>query len=523
MLKYRQRLPRMLLALSAPALAGGCAQDHPPIERTEQAAIISAVFETAEPYSARTVDSSGIRAFMERHPDFHADSTRMLEFYVRRNMQYAWFVQDSLTELASAFMALGELSAYSDSTRQAICDSCAAEIELRLTAEFFRFAERNYNGHFSGDPRELDWFIPRAKKDIARFMDSLAAGTMDLAAYEPLHPQYLKLRDAVRQLRSIADAPWPAIVFPTGMRSLKPGDTAAVVQPIRERLSQVGDLRIADTVSVVDSALLIAVQSFQARHGLDTDGVMGPAFLRALNVSPATRLRTMLVNMERLRWAPEQQPPNALLVNIPDFRLMVFEGDREIMNMRIVVGKDATGTVIFSSTLQTVVMSPTWTVPQSITRSEILPAIARDPAYLRKNNMEIIGGSRALPVVRQRPGPNNALGRVKYMFPNSYRIYMHDTPARSLFAREQRAFSHGCIRLSEPRELAEYLLRDKPEWPPERIERTMMSGRETTVQLTEPRPVLIVYFTSWVSSEGQLQFRDDIYGHDERLAAELFR
>ncbi len=511
------------MALFAPVLAIGCVQDNAPIERTEQAAIISAVFETAEPYSARYVDSTALNAFFERYPDFRSDSTRMLEFYARRNMQYAWFVRDSLTELANAFIALGELSAFSDSMRRPICDSCAAGVELRLTAEFFRFAERNYNGHFGGDPRELDWFIPRAKKDIGRFMDSLAAGTMDLAAYEPMHPQYLLLRDAVRQLRPLSEVPWPQLALPPGTRSITLGDTATVLPSIRERLQQLGDLQVADSTMVVDSALLRSVQSFQSRHGIAPDGVMGPAFLRALNVSPATRLRTMLVNMERLRWVPEQQPPNALLVNIPDFRLMVFEDDREIMNMRIVVGKDATNTVIFSSTLQTVVMSPTWTVPQSITRNEILPAIARDPAYLRKNNMEIIGGTPSLPVIRQRPGPNNALGRVKFMFPNSYRIYMHDTPAQSLFEREQRAFSHGCIRLSEPRDLAEYLLRDNAEWPPERIEAAMLSGRETSVELTEPRPVLIVYFTSWVNSEGQLQFRDDVYGHDKRLAAELFR
>ncbi len=510
-------------ALCVAVLLGGCAEERAPVERTEQAAIIAAVFETAEPYSARTLDSTDLGKFFERHPNFRDDSTRMAEFYARRNMQFAWFVRDSLTELATAFLSLGDLSAFGDSLRRAVCDSCASQIELRLSAEFFGFAERNYNGHFSGDPRELDWFIPRAKKDIAQFMDSLAAGTMDLAAYEPLHPQYVLLRNGLRQLSALSGVPWPEIALAAGTRSLKAGDTAAVVALIRERLRQLSDLQLTSTSPVVDSGLVVAVQSFQARHGLASDGVMGPAFLRALNVSPTVRMRTILVNMERLRWAPEQQPSNALIVNIPDFRLLVFEDDLEVMNMRIVVGADATGTVIFSSTLQTIVMSPTWTLPQSITRNEILPAIAKDPAYLRKHNMEIIGGSTELPVIRQRPGANNALGRVKFVFPNSYSIYMHDTPAQGLFAREQRAFSHGCIRLSEPRDLAEYLLRDNNEWPPERIGRAMMSGRETSVELTNPRPVLIVYFTSWVNREGQLEFRDDVYGHDKRLAAELFR
>jgi len=168
-------------------------------------------------------------------------------------------------------------------------------------------------------------------------------------------------------------------------------------------------------------------------------------------------------------------------------------------------------------------MSPTWTLPMSITRGEILPALRKNPNYLRAHNMEIIGGSKAAPVIRQRPGPDNALGRVKFLFPNRFNIYMHDTPARGLFALEKRAFSHGCIRLAEPKKLADYLLQDDPEWTPERIGKVMLSGRETTVELRQPRPVLILYFTAWVDGEGQLNFRDDVYGHDRKLAEELFR
>jgi L,D-transpeptidase YcbB len=266
-----------------------------------------------------------------------------------------------------------------------------------------------------------------------------------------------------------------------------------------------------------------SVERFQARHGLVADGVIGPDFLRGLNVPPAERMRTLLVNMERMRWLPENQPANALVVNIPDFRLHVFEGDDEAFSMRIVVGATATRTVIFADTLTLVVMSPTWTLPMSITRREILPAIAKNPNYLRTHNMEIIGGTKAAPVIRQKPGPDNALGRVKFLFPNRFDIYMHDTPARGAFALEKRAFSHGCIRLDEPRKLAEYLLRDDPAWTPERIGTVMFSRRETTVLLKEPRPVLILYFTAWVDRQGRLNFRDDVYGHDRKLADELFR
>ncbi len=512
----------VLFAVLAASFITGCSRSKS-AKDTNNVDDIASVFETDEPYSAQRLDTTSLRTFMERHPDFRADSTRLADFYTRRNMQYAWFVRDSLTENAIAFIALGDLSAYADSVGAAVCDGCTADVELRLTAEFFRFAERNYNGNFRGNTRDLNWFIPRAKKDIAKFMDSLAVGSMDLAAYEPTHPQYPLLRDALRRLRPMAELPWPELVVPAGTRSVKPGDTADVIPAIRERMRLLGDLNTADTSSIYDSALVRAVHLTQTRHGLDPDGVMGAGYFRVLNVSPATRMRTVLVNMERLRWVPELQAPNALVVNIPDYKLTVFEDDREVMKMRIVAGAEATSTVIFSSVLKTVVMSPTWTVPESITGREILPAIARDPDYLVKNNMEIVGGTDAMPIIRQMPGPNNALGRVKFLFPNSYLIYMHDTPSQANFARDQRAFSHGCIRLSEPRKLAEYLLRNDPKWPADRIREVMLSGTETAVQLTDARPVLIEYFTSWVDRAGQLHFRDDVYGHDQRLATELFR
>ncbi len=250
--------------------------------------------------------------------------------------------------------------------------------------------------------------------------------------------------------------------------------------------------------------------------------MIGQGFLKAINTTPQQRLRTLLVNMERLRWVPDMVAPDLLLVNIPEFRLHVFEGGKEVLSMDVVVGATATRTVIFSDTLSTVVFSPTWTVPMSIVRNEILPAMAKDPNYLRKKGMEKIGGSAKNPIIRQKPGASNALGRVKFLFPNSYSIYLHDTPSKSFFAREQRAFSHGCIRVSKPKELAEYLLRNDGTWTSTKIHKAMFDGKETFVKLKEKRPVTIGYFTAWVEQDGQLNFRDDVYGLDLRLGNELF-
>jgi len=538
---HRRRVG-LLVSVLLPLSLARCSPPPREPTLTEKALAIAELFETSRPYSARTVDSLDLGAFFAKYPGYRPDSASVADFYGRRGMQFAWIVRDSLSASAVAFVALAgtaptgdaEATATGPSLRELYndgfageadflgCDSCAIDMELRLTAEFFRFADRAYGGYWVRDLRELNWFIPRGKKDMSRLLDSLAIGKMDLSAYEPMHPQYQLMKAAIQQNRDLADLPWPTLTLPGGVRKLEQGDTAEVIGPLRHRLHLLGDLEANGSWPVYDAELDPAVRRFQARHGLEPDGVIGPAFMGALNVPLAQRLRTMLINMERLRWMPAEQPPDLLLVNIPEFRLHVYEDGKEVMDMSVVVGARVTHTVIFGDVLSQIVFSPTWTVPASITQGEILPKMKADPDYLSKNNMEIIGGTEAVPVVRQRPGASNALGRVKFLFPNSYSIYMHDTPSRGAFSLEQRAFSHGCIRLSEPEKLADYLLRGDTAWTVARIREAMFSGRETTVRLGTGTPVRIVYFTAWVDEEGRLNFRDDVYGHDEQLARELF-
>jgi murein L,D-transpeptidase YcbB/YkuD len=505
----------------------------------DAATSVAGIFDSDQRYSDQTVNGDELDRFFTKHPEYRADSANVVSFYRRREMQHAWIVSGEPTSNAQAFIEFAtadtvspgqqgfarhlidqyEKLAAGDTTLK--CEGCTVDLELHLTAEFFKFAARNYNGYMHGDVKELEWFIPRAKKNVAKLLDSLANGKGNISAYEPVHPQYQMLRRGIAQYRAAAGTPWPAIALPTGAKKIEPGDSSAVIGEIRNRLQLLGDTSSASG-DLYDPTLEGAVKNFQERHGVKPDGVIGASFLKALNVPVDDRLRTMLVNIERLRWLPEKNPPNLLLVNIPEFRLHVYEHGREVSSMDVVVGSKATTTVVFSDSLTKIVFSPSWGVPASITRNEILPAIRKDPAYLAKHDMEVIGGTKELPELRQRPGPANPLGQVKFLFPNSHDIYMHDTPSKALFARDSRAGSHGCVRLSRAAEFAEYLLRANRDWPVERVQSAMEAGKETTVQLVDPRPVMIGYFTAWVDDRGRLNFRDDVYGHDAKLARELF-
>lgn len=530
------------IALIPLFLAGCSRSDASTSTPLTGSAAVAAVFETAEPYSSRTLTHSELDGFFAKNDEYVADSASIASFYRGRKMQFAWIIGDSISANAEAFAMLSGIAegevpnaargtkrvsalfddAIVDGKRVALCATCATELELRLTAEFFRYSARNPGGTLDRDPRTLSWYIPRAKKDFGRLVDSLADGKMNFGGYEPSHHQYKSLKQQLSRYAKLATEPWSPLTPPAARRKFKDGDTSTVVREIGRKLTVLGDLDV-DTAGIrYDTTFSLALRRFQARHGMDPDGVYDAALARALSVSPAERLRTMIINMERLRWVPDEQPPNRLLVNIPEFRLHVFEQDREVMTMEVVVGARATRTVTFRDTLTQVVFSPSWSVPRSIVRNEILPAIEKDPRYLEKHDMEMIGGTNDLPELRQRPGARNPLGRVKFLFPNSYSIYMHDTPAKGLFANEKLAASHGCIRLSNARGLAEYLLESDPEWTSDRIQQAMLSGREQHVKLTVPRPVEIVYFTAWVDSDGVLQFRDDVYGHDAALRAELF-
>ncbi|MBA2329416.1 MAG: L,D-transpeptidase family protein [Flavisolibacter sp.] len=489
-----------------------------------------------------TLDSTIIEKFIGEQKIDKVVAEKIRSFYNSRNYQYAWFNEDGVAEQAHVFWDLhnqyinySQDSSFFDKQLHHQMDFILSEeesdwnlseneianLELEMTAHFFDFAKTRYTGKLN--PNDVQWNIPVRKIDAVGLLDSLVSTKGEnLEEWEPLHKQYRLMKKQVLRYHELEkNKNWKSEIS-SDKKVLRKGDTAVVITEIKKKLEALGDLQPETHSEVFDSQFEQAVIHFQKRHGVNQDGVIGPVFFKLINVPLEERIQQLLINMERMRWLPEPGEGTRIVANIPSFTMHVYEGEKEIFTTDIVVGKAGTRTVIFNDKLEYVVFSPYWNIPRSITRNEIVPAMNRDPNYLSKNNMEITGRSNGLPVIRQKPGPNNSLGKVKFIFPNRYSIYFHDTPAKSLFERDQRAFSHGCIRVKEPHKLASYLLQNFPSWNDSGIRGAMNSGSEKWVKLDNPVPVLISYFTAWVDEDGKLNFRNDIYGHDKKMISQLF-
>lgn len=486
------------------------------------------------------LDSMRLEQFVTDQNIDSATAQHMRSFYNSRNYQYAWFTKDGLSEpglsfwnLLLSFISLSKDSSlfnkelashmvdFTDGDTLFRTDKqTLIKTELGLTRQFFIYAKTAYAGRV--DPEELQWFIPRKKIDALALLDSLVAHKGEtLEEWEPVNREYQALKKELIRFNDIADkGGWQPIVL-AEKKSYKPGDSSMAVLQTKLRLAASGDWQLPDSSAVYDSTFIAVVKKAQRRFGFKEDAVIDRALADALNVPVKQRIEQILINLERMRWLPEEAAPHRIVANIPEFKIHVFENNEEVFDMAIVVGKEGTHTVIFNDELRYIVFSPYWNVPRSIVKNEILPAMKRNPNYLASQNMEIVK-SGDVPTIRQRPGGKNSLGKVKFLFPNNYNIYFHDTPAKSLFSREKRAFSHGCMRLADAKKLAIYLLRDQPEWTEERINQAMNSSTEKWVTLKQHIPVYVSYFTAWVDNDGLLHFRDDIYGHDKKMAERLF-
>jgi murein L,D-transpeptidase YcbB/YkuD len=394
------------------------------------------------------------------------------------------------------------------------------QTELTLTQHFIKYILNNYEKGYI-KRKEMERFIPYKKQDALAMADSLLNKKhKDNKYFEDVHEPYRLLKGNLAKYYEVTKAGgWPQI--PTA-KSLKKGNTSPAVVLIKKRLQLTGEMPGTDTSQLYNDTLENAVRIFQRELGYTPNGVVNAQLIKDLNVPAEKRLSQILMNMDRMRWMPTEPAGQLIVVNIPEFVLHVYEDKKKAFDMNVVVGKEGNNTISFSGDLSTVVFSPYWNVPPSIVKSEILPKIASNSNYLAEQNMEQVGTEGDLPKIRQLPGEGNSLGKVKFLFPNSFNIYFHDTPAKSLFAKDKRAYSHGCIRLAEPEKMAQYLLRNDPEWTPDKIAEAMNGGEEKYVKLKKAIPVIITYYTAWVNEEGLLNFRDDIYNHDEDLLRKMF-
>jgi murein L,D-transpeptidase YcbB/YkuD len=414
-------------------------------------------------------------------------------------------------------------------------------LDLLLTDAFLIYGSHLLAGRV--DPVTIDamWIANRREANmIAVLEDAVASNCVEESLRDllPSHPEYLRLRDALARHRTQADqGGWPQV--PDGPR-LAPGDRGPRVLALRQRLAAFGDLDPAQATAAdsFDTTLEAALRGFQRRHGLKVNGTVGPATLAALNITAAERARQIELNLERWRWLPQTLGQRYVIVNIANFELDVVEGGRTVLTMRAVVGRPYRRTPVFSDSLTYLVFSPYWQVPRNLAVEDLLPQIKSESTYLSRQQIKVfVQGADGLPRevdpktidwsrvtaqnyefrLRQEPGPANALGRVKFMFPNRFNVYLHDTPARDLFGKTSRDFSSGCIRLEKPIELAEYVLRDDPAWPRHKILGAANGRVEQTVRLPRPIPIHLLYWTAWVAEDGSIQFRNDVYGRDPLL------
>ena len=395
------------------------------------------------------------------------------------------------------------------------------EKELLLTDAALRYARAMRRGRVAPARLARDVDITLPGYDPAQGLrGALIANTLAawLRSLPPAQHGYTRLVDAYARYRELeAAGGWSTLDVPE--KSVKPGEQSSILDALQQRLIAEGDLAVAQGANVyerLEGSLLDALKYFQRRHGLEADGVLGEKTVAALNVSAAARADQIASNLERWRMLSGVIEPTRFEVNVASATAVLYVNGAITLDMRVIVGAKETPTPILMSDIDTVTINPSWIVPFSIVRKEILPAIKRDPDYLVKHDMFWRDGQLV-----QALGAKNSLGYLKFEMPSAFSVYLHDTPSRRLFARDERALSHGCIRLEKPLDLAEILLRDNPEWTRSDIEKAIDEGATQRIPVSPAMPVVVLYWTSFVDPDGTVEFRNDVYGRDARLAALL--
>ncbi len=540
-------MSKFLVSLVA-ALAGAAL----PVSAQEIAALAAApvIIAPAQSPLAQTVKAGLSATYNSLSGDSarYDEAQRLYFFYGSRHFEPIWLDQAADGNVAFSFTAQKILKLFESAESEGLrprdyltpdLDPAGAgtdplklaALETAFSGAVLRYAHHLYNGRIR--PRSVNELLDITAKplDDAKLLVDLATSDDPiavLAQLEPTHPEFLALKNALAEFDdTAADRP---LQIEAGA-SLKPGMFDPRVPLLRTRLG----LPPADGL-VYDDAIVEAMKAFQGKLGLDVDGVMGPATLTALNGGlPVTRA-DIIANMERWRWMPRDLGAFNVLVNIPEYRLTISRDGVEQYATRVVVGAVKHQTPVFSDNIRHLVVNPYWNVPSSIIRNEVAPAVLNNPAYIDNQNMDLLfDGDTISPWqvnwsmvraddfpfrVRQRPGPGNALGQIKFLFPNKHDVYLHDTPSKSLFARSARAFSHGCVRVENPMEFADALMANEPDISRASLE-AMFGDSEKWVNPTQQIPVHIAYFTVRPRADGTLQSFGDVYGHNAALIAAM--
>jgi L,D-transpeptidase YcbB len=445
--------------------------------------------------------------------------------------------------LAALESLLAEIKAVNGKRSRKIRPEALVDLEMLLTDAFLLCGSQLVHGQVNPETFQSEWFIKGRVEDLAAVLEKGLADKDIPGALDSLRPNHAVYRGLLRAFRNIRIAAgaggWPA--FPPGPK-LKKGERNARVEALRDCLEAMGDLETSECGerAFFDDGLEDGVKAFQRRHGLEPDGAVGAGTAAALNVPAAERLTQILANLERWRWITQDLGKKYILINVADFRVGVFENGREVLSMPAIVGTPYRRTPEFSGKMAYIEINPTWTVPPKLVREDILPKVRQNPGYLKEKGIRVFRdwneGAPEIDVegvdwsqinadtisfkFRQDPGPRNSLGRIVFMFPNKFDVYLHDTPDRGLFAQAVRDLSSGCIRIEKPVDLAEYILRDDPNWNREKILAAMAGTTTQVIRLWNHVGVHLLYWTAWLA-DGRVQFRGDIYLRDAALYAAL--
>ena len=486
--------------------------------------------------SKATVDAESITQFYKKYPKLKKYQNDVLDLYKKKEYKLIWYDDKSVSEFGALLYHKVQLlndqgikatMPYMDLVDDVFNENVTADLpqidtELLLSNMYVFYASNVYSGVDPATLKKIGWFLPAKTISYVKILDSLMVDPDRLNKDENLlFGQYYKLKAALKKYRNIEkNNLWTKIdIDAANYKDLRPFDSGVAVKQIRQRLFVIGDLAQDSKSQVYDEEMMAGILKYKARYGLKLNYALTKEHIDQMNEPIGNSIKTIMLNMERCRWIPAQlaQASEYVMVNIPSFKLVYVKNGKYELVSDVFVGTRMTETVIFSGNMDRIVFSPYWYVPQSIIKNELKLKMAEDKNYLADHNMEWNGGN-----VRQKPGPKNSLGLVKFMFPNPNDIYLHDTPAKSLFEFEKRIFSHGCINVKEAKGLALAILKDNPEWPADKIDQAMSGEKETTCMLKNKIPIYIGYFTAWVSESGDIGFYPDVYDRDPQLDKLLY-